>query len=194
MFGTGSIYQYFNVFWVIGAVLPCILYAVVKYGGRLSWIGRTLHAPVMLGAMGWLPPATPLSFSTWGIVALIFNHFIKKRFHGWWRQYNYVTAAALDAGLIISTIVIFFAIVSPVSNSSMTSIGGTWSMNYGGIHSIDGALRPGAHSAVMLKVITNTTCYRLSPERRYHNGGATLMSTTRWYVHLLLHVPMKDLS
>ncbi|KAG6360398.1 hypothetical protein INS49_011457 [Diaporthe citri] len=113
MFGTGSIYQYFNVFWVIGGILPCILYALVKYGGRLSWIGRTLHAPVMLGAMGWLPPATPLSFSTWGIVALIFNHFIKKRFHGWWRQYNYVTAAALDAGLIISTIVIFFAITFP---------------------------------------------------------------------------------
>lgn len=119
MFGTGSIYQYFNVFWVIGAVLPCILYALVKYGGRLSWIGRTLHAPVMLGAMGWLPPATPLSFSTWGIFALIFNYFIKNRFHGWWRQYNYVTAAALDAGLILSTIVIFFAIVSTTSHASM---------------------------------------------------------------------------
>lgn len=104
---------------MIGAVLPCILYALVKYGGRLSWIGRTLHAPVMLGAMGWLPPATPLSFSTWGIFALIFNHFIKNRFHGWWRQYNYVTAAALDAGLILSTIVIFFAIVSTISRTSM---------------------------------------------------------------------------
>lgn len=130
MFGTGSIYQYFNVFWVIGAVLPCILYAVVKYGGRLSWIGRTLHAPVMLGAMGWLPPATPLSFSTWGMVALIFNHFIKNRFHGWWRQYNYVTAAALDAGLIISTIVIFFAIVS-MNSLSLWPPSMTWTFNSG---------------------------------------------------------------
>lgn len=127
MFGTGSIYQYFNVFWVIGAILPCVLYALVKYGGRLSWLGRTLHAPVMLGAMGWLPPATPLSFSTWGFVALIFNHFIKKRFHGWWRQYNYVTAAALDAGLIISTIVIFFAIVSAISDVSVDS---AWNLKF----------------------------------------------------------------
>lgn len=53
MFGIGSIYQYFNVFWLIGAVLPCILYGFLKFGGRLSWVGRTLHAPIMLGAMGW---------------------------------------------------------------------------------------------------------------------------------------------
>lgn len=113
MFGSGSIYQYFNVFWAIGAILPCIFYIIVKFGGRLSWIGRTLHAPIMLGAMGWLPPATPLSFSSWGVVALLFNHVIRKRFHGWWSTYNYVTAAALDAGLIISTIIIFFAITFP---------------------------------------------------------------------------------
>lgn len=113
MFGSGSIYQYFNVFWAIGAILPCLFYLIVKFGGRLSWLGRTLSAPIMLGAMGWLPPATPLSFSTWGITALLFNYVIRKRFHGWWSTYNYVTAAALDAGLIISTIVIFFAITFP---------------------------------------------------------------------------------
>lgn len=113
MFGVGSIYQYFNVFWLIGAILPCILYGILKFGGRVSWIGRTLHAPIMLGAMGWLPPATPLSFWTWGIFALLFNHVIKKKYHGWWSTYNYVTAAALDAGLVISTIVIFFAITLP---------------------------------------------------------------------------------
>ncbi|PSR99230.1 OPT family small oligopeptide transporter [Coniella lustricola] len=134
MFGPGSIYQYFNVFWLIGAILPCIFYACFKMGSvtttttatdgttsqsrtrarsALAWIGRNLHAPIMLGAMGWLPPATPLSFSTWGFFAILFNHVIRKRFHGWWSTYNYITAAALDAGLIISTIVIFFAITLP---------------------------------------------------------------------------------
>lgn len=169
MFGTGSIYRYFNVFWVVGAILPCILYALVKYGGRLSWIGRTLHAPVMLGAMGWLPPATPLSFSTWGIVALIFNHFIKKRFHGWWRQYNYVTAAALDAGLIISTIVIFFAIVSTSAQASVDS-------------------------TCDIKFLTNMACCRLSLEQQYPSGGVTLVSTTRWYVIAPLGIFRTDLT
>lgn len=114
MFGAGSIYQYFNIFWLVGALLPCLFYALARLGtGRLAAAGRTLHAPIMLGAMGWLPPATPLSFSTWGAFALLFNHVIKRRYHGWWSSYNYITAAALDAGLIISTIVIFFAITLP---------------------------------------------------------------------------------
>lgn len=67
----------------------------------------------MLGAMGWLPPATPLSFSTWALFGLLFNYVIKNRWRGWWHRYNFVTAAGLDAGLIISTIVIFFAITLP---------------------------------------------------------------------------------
>jgi hypothetical protein len=60
--------------------------------------------------MGWLPPATPLSFSSWALWGIVFNYWIMRRFHGWWHRYNYITAAGLDAGLIISTIVIFFAI------------------------------------------------------------------------------------
>lgn len=67
----------------------------------------------MLGAMAWLPPATPLSFSSWAIVGLIFNHAIKSRFGGWWSHYNYLTAAALDCGLLISTVVIFLVITLP---------------------------------------------------------------------------------
>ncbi|TKW51611.1 Sexual differentiation process protein isp4 [Colletotrichum tanaceti] len=111
MFGAGSIYQDFNYFWLIGACLPVVLYVLA----RVLDLGfaKALHAPVMLGAMGWLPPATPLSFSSWAVVGLVFNHGIRRRFRGWWQTYNYITAAALDAGLIIGTIVVFFAITLP---------------------------------------------------------------------------------
>jgi hypothetical protein len=44
---------------------------------------------------------------------LIFNYFIRRRWSGWWHTYNYITAAGLDSGLILSTIVIFFAITLP---------------------------------------------------------------------------------
>lgn len=43
----------------------------------------------------------------WGVVGAIFNWFIKRRWKDWWLQYNYITSAALDCGLIISTIVVF---------------------------------------------------------------------------------------
>lgn len=111
MFGTGSIYQQINWFWFIGACLPVIIWFLTRKL-RLNF-ARHLNAPIMLGAMGWLPPATPLSFSSWGLFGLLFNHVIKTKYRGWWHNYNFITAAGLDAGLIISTIVIFFAITLP---------------------------------------------------------------------------------
>ncbi|KAI1777200.1 OPT family small oligopeptide transporter [Hypoxylon cercidicola] len=111
MFGPGSMYVNFNWFWLVGAGFPVVIWFL----GRKLKIGfaRYIHAPIMLGAMAWLPPATPLSFSTWAVFGLLFNYYIRKRWSGWWRTYNYVTSAALDAGLILSTIVIFFAITLP---------------------------------------------------------------------------------
>ena len=53
---------------------------------------------------------TDRNCSCWGVVGTIFNFFIKRRWTGWWMQYNYVTSAALDAGLIVSTVVVFFAL------------------------------------------------------------------------------------
>lgn len=111
MFGPGSMYVNFNWFWLIGAGLPVLLWFLTRKM-KLGF-ARHFNAPIMFGAMGWLPPATPISFSSWAIVGLIFNYGIRKKFNGWWRTYNYVTAAALDAGLVLSTIVIFFAITLP---------------------------------------------------------------------------------
>lgn len=111
MFGSGSIYANFNWFWLIGAALPLVFWVLTRKVGL--GFARHLNAPIMLGAMAWLPPATPLSFWSWGLFGLLFNYYIKKRFNGWWGTYNYITAAGLDAGLIISTIVIFFAITLP---------------------------------------------------------------------------------
>ena len=111
MFGPGALYEKFNYFWLIGGCLPILFYVLVRVL-KYRRVG-VLHAPIMLGAMAWLPPATPLSFSSWAFFGLLFNYGIRKRFNGWWMTYNYVTAAALDAGLIISTIIIFFAITLP---------------------------------------------------------------------------------
>ncbi|KAH0279805.1 OPT family small oligopeptide transporter, partial [Aureobasidium melanogenum] len=111
MFGPGSIYAAFNWFWLVGALLPIAFYALTRVFPHKRL--RFLHAPVMLGAMSWLPPATPLSFTSWALVGLTFNWWIRRRWSGWWSHYNYITAAALDSGLIISTLIIFFAITLP---------------------------------------------------------------------------------
>lgn len=111
MFSKGSIYVALQYFWVLGALLPIVFWVVWR--ATKCKLLSDLHAPVMIGAMGWLPPATPLSFASWAIVGLIFNYGIRKRYHGWWSTYNYLTAAGLDTGLIFCTIVVFLAITLP---------------------------------------------------------------------------------
>ena len=109
--GVGSIYANIHWFWLVGAALPLILFVITWRYPRS--IFRYLNAPVMFGSLGWLPPATPLNFASWAFVGLVFNYWIRRRWSGWWKTYNYITAAALDSGLIIATLIIFFAITWP---------------------------------------------------------------------------------
>lgn len=62
MFGPGSIYAAINYYWLLGALLPVAFYILTRYFPRSPL--RLLNAPVMLGAMGWLPPYVPSFLST----------------------------------------------------------------------------------------------------------------------------------
>lgn len=77
-----------------------------------------------------VPPATGINYSSWALVNIIINWWIKSRYFAWWgklfhhpalrcslltypAKYNYVLAAALDTGLALSALVIFFCITYP---------------------------------------------------------------------------------
>jgi hypothetical protein len=51
-----------------------------------------------------------MNYLMWGGVGFVFNKYIRDRYRGWWSKYNYVLSAALDSGLALATIVIFFAL------------------------------------------------------------------------------------
>lgn len=64
---------------------------------------------IVNGFLNWAP--FNLSFMTSTLyVAIGFNWFIKRRFLAWWRKYAYVFSAAMDTGVALSAIVIFFAV------------------------------------------------------------------------------------
>jgi hypothetical protein len=54
-----------------------------------------------------------INYSSWLIVGFIFNWFMRRFHFRWWMRYNYILSAALDSGLAISMIVIFFALQMP---------------------------------------------------------------------------------
>jgi hypothetical protein len=60
-----------------------------------------------------IPPATGINYASWGIVGFIFNFVMRRRHFRWWMQYNYILSAALDSGVILSTIAIFLVLQLP---------------------------------------------------------------------------------
>ena len=107
MFSPGSIYSGLFYFFILGAVVPIIVYV-----GSKRWPNSALKhvmAPLVFGGAGAIPPATPLNYFSWGIVGFIFQYWIKNRHFGWWSRLNFLTSSGLDLGLALSMLFIFFA-------------------------------------------------------------------------------------
>jgi OPT family small oligopeptide transporter len=108
IFSPGQIYHSLYWFFLLGALLPLILYLIARRYPKSPV--RYLLAPLIIGGTSWIPPATPLTFFTWGIVGFIFAYYIKNKYRGWWMHYNYITSAGLDVGLALCTILIFLTL------------------------------------------------------------------------------------
>ncbi|KAB8070934.1 OPT oligopeptide transporter protein-domain-containing protein [Aspergillus leporis] len=100
-----------HMFW-IGASLPIITYFLRKKFPNNRFL-HAVHWPIFFAGTGNLPPATGINYSTAFVVSLVFNKIIKGRKPNWWAKYNYVLSAALDSGVAVSAILIFFALVLP---------------------------------------------------------------------------------
>ena len=107
IFSPGRIYSGLLVFFVIGAVVPIVIYLAVKRWPKSP--ARFLIAPLIFGGSGAIPPATPLNYFSWGIVGFFFQYWVKRRYFGWWSRLNFLTSSGLDLGLSLATLFIFFA-------------------------------------------------------------------------------------
>ncbi|KAF5639845.1 sexual differentiation process isp4 [Fusarium sp. NRRL 52700] len=107
IFSPGQVYSGLFVFFILGAITPIVIYVSAKRWPRSPV--RYLMAPLIFGGAGAIPPATPLNYLSWGIVGFVFQFWIKKRHFRWWTRLNFLTSSALDLGLALATLFIFFA-------------------------------------------------------------------------------------
>ncbi|KAM0246238.1 hypothetical protein ACHAP5_004860 [Fusarium lateritium] len=107
MFSPGQVYSGLFIFFILGAITPIAIYVSAKRWPKSPV--RYLMAPLIFGGAGAIPPATPLNYLSWGVVGFIFQYWIKKRHFRWWTRLNFLTSSALDLGLALATLVIFFA-------------------------------------------------------------------------------------
>jgi len=107
MFGPGAYYYALLWWFVIGAIAPIPFWLLSRKYPNSFW--KYVHTPVILGATAIMPPAKPVMYTSWIVVAFIFQFYMYRYRHGWWRKFNYVLSAAMDSGVAVSGIAIFFA-------------------------------------------------------------------------------------
>ncbi|KAK7530305.1 OPT oligopeptide transporter protein-domain-containing protein [Phyllosticta citribraziliensis] len=112
LFGKDGQYRILLIAFPIGFVLPFVVHFVQRRYPARKWL-RYVNVVVLLhGASRWAPynlsyywPHVPIAW-----LSMV---YLKTRFLGFWSKYNYVTSAALSAGVAISAIVIFFTLQYP---------------------------------------------------------------------------------
>ncbi|TFK45541.1 small oligopeptide transporter [Heliocybe sulcata] len=110
-FSKGQIYYALTWFFLIGAVAPVIPWAITRKYPNSFW--KYVNLPVIFTGTGLIPPASAVNYVPWAIVGFIFQYVIRRRHFAWWTKYNYVLSAALDSGVAISVVVIFFCLQYP---------------------------------------------------------------------------------
>ncbi|KAJ3477668.1 hypothetical protein NLI96_g10300 [Meripilus lineatus] len=110
-FSKGQIYYGLVFFFLIGALCPAAGY-LISWKWPNSAI-KYINFPVIFSGTGAIPPASAVNYVPWTIVGFIFNYVIRRRHFSWWAKYNYVLSAALDSGVAIAAILIFFCLQYP---------------------------------------------------------------------------------
>ncbi|UPK92172.1 hypothetical protein LCI18_003107 [Fusarium solani-melongenae] len=101
LFKSGSMYNSMLWFFLIGALLPVIVYLAARRFPKNKFLQHT-HTPVIFASTSSIPPATAANCISWGLVGLAFNMLIKRRYHAWWTN-----------ALAITTFLVFFCLTYP---------------------------------------------------------------------------------
>ncbi|KAF9212814.1 hypothetical protein CPC16_000866 [Podila verticillata] len=113
VFGNEDNALYSPVQWgfVVGAILPIPFWFASRKFPEVAWL-KYVHWPVLLAATSNMPPALPYFYTNGLFLGFVFAFCLRRYKYDWWARYNYLTSAALDTGVALCGLVIFFAIQS----------------------------------------------------------------------------------
>jgi len=108
LFSPGAIYSGLLWFFLVGFLAPIPFFFLARRF-PLSFY-RYINIPVFFAGLSAIPPASGLNYISWVFFGFIFNFVIRRYHFRWWMRYNYITSAALDSGLILCLLTVFFAL------------------------------------------------------------------------------------
>ncbi|KAL6301879.1 OPT oligopeptide transporter [Sparassis latifolia] len=139
-FSKGQIYYGLLFFFLVGAVCPLISYILSRKWPNSFF--KYVNFPVIFNGTAYIPPASALNYAPWAIVGFIFNYVIRRRHFSWWTKYNYILSAAMDSGLAVSVIIIFFCLQYPADGTIGLNTIQKWWGNTVFLNTADGKALP----------------------------------------------------
>ncbi|GAA6021624.1 hypothetical protein JCM8202_002357 [Rhodotorula sphaerocarpa] len=115
LFGPGKPYHPLLYSAIPGAVIPVVCWLILRRWPNSSI--RRFNPSVALAGLAYVPPATGINFSSAALVGFIFQYLVRRRYSAWWTRYNFLTSAALDAGTVVSALIIFLSLQLPNSGT-----------------------------------------------------------------------------
>lgn len=144
-FSKGQTYYPLLFCFLIGAAAPVFSWTMNKMFPNSFF--KYFNFPVIFNGTGQIPPATAINYVPWALVGFIFNYVIRRRHFSWWTKYNYVLSAALDSGVAVSILVIFFCLQYPMNGAIGTKTLSLWWGNTVPFAGADGKGTPIRHLA-----------------------------------------------
>jgi len=126
-FSAGQLYHPVVYGFLIGAIAPIPFYYLARRYPQSFF--KYVHIPVFFAGVGVMPPAAPINILSWGLVGGLFQWFIRRRHFRWWMRYNYILSAALDCGVALGVVIIFFTVQFPKGGFDVNWWGNTVWMN-----------------------------------------------------------------
>ncbi|KAG0240841.1 hypothetical protein BGW41_006596 [Actinomortierella wolfii] len=108
----GALYSPTQWGFLFGALIPIPFWLLAKKFPNVKWL-QLVHWPVLLAATSNMPPALPYFYTNGLFWGFIFAFLLRRYRYNWWARYNYLTSAALDTGVAIAGLVIFFCLTLP---------------------------------------------------------------------------------
>jgi OPT family oligopeptide transporter len=136
IFSPGKIYYILTFFFIIGAVTPIISWLITRRYPNSFF--KYVNFPVIYSGTGAIPPATAVNYVSWGIVGFIFQYYIRRRNFPWWNKYNYILSAALDSGVALGAVLVFFTLQFPKDGTIGANNVLKWWGNVGAFNNTDG--------------------------------------------------------
>ncbi|KAG6841177.1 hypothetical protein C0991_001102 [Blastosporella zonata] len=139
-FSKGQIYYGNSLF----CLVPCALLTIctTQPSPSSSSSASSARFPVIFSGTGYIPPASAVNYVPWAIVGFIFQYAIRRRHFSWWTKYNYVLSAAMDSGVAVSAVLIFFILQYPKNGTIGLNTIQSWWGNSVYINTADAAGTP----------------------------------------------------